>query len=251
MREPLVSVIMPVYNSEKFLDESISSVIEQTYGNWELIIVDDASTDKSILLAQKYAQGEDRIKVYKNDINLGVAATRNKAVSLAEGDWIAFLDSDDIWLPNKLQTQMSFCNGGKQKLCYSGALIIGQDSAETGKQIEVPPKITRTELLKGNDIVTSTAVVEKKILKKYPMVRDENVHEDFVLWSQILSECDQGVGVCKPLVKYRLTDGSKSRNKIKSSLMTWRSYKLMGLSCFECSRCFARYIFHGVRRYWL
>ncbi len=250
MIDPLVSVIMPVYNSEKFLDESIRSVIGQTYENWELIIVDDASTDNSILLAQKYAQSEDRIKVYMNDINLGVAATRNKAVNFSKGEWVAFLDSDDIWLPHKLQTQMGFCNG-KQKLCYSGAHIIGPNSVETGRQINVPSKITKADLLRGNDIVTSSAVVEKKVLTKYSMVQDDKVHEDFVLWNQILTECDHGVGVCEPLVKYRLTNGSKSRNKIKSSLMTWRSYRLMGLSCFECSMCFVRYIFHGARRYWL
>lgn len=250
MAEPLISVIMPVYNSEKHLDASVESVVAQTYNSWELIIVDDASSDGSVLLLEKYAQKDSRISLYKNDINLGVSATRNKAISYANGDWVAFLDSDDIWFPKKLELQIKVCNS-KNKLCYAGALIIDSKGNETGRHISVPTQITRAELLKGNVIITSTAVVHKSVVSNFPMVQDNGIHEDFVLWSQILSVCDHAVGVCLPLAKYRLTDGSKSRNKLKSSMMTWKSYRFIGLSFGDSLRCFISYICHGARRYWL
>ena len=139
----LVSIIMPSYNTARFLDETIASVLNQTYTNWELIIVDDCSSDNTDEVVQKYLSDE-RIKYLKNEKNSGAAVSRNRALLEAKGKWIAFLDSDDIWNEDKLEKQITFMEENGYHFSYTNYIEIDESSNPLGKTVTGPKKISKT-----------------------------------------------------------------------------------------------------------
>ena len=163
--EPLVSIITPLYNCEKYIEETILSVINQTYKNWEMIIVDDYSKDKGAEIVRKYRKIDSRIKLYKNEINQGVSFTRNRAIDLSLGKYIAFLDSDDLWKKEKLEKQISFMEENNIVLSYTGYEKINSDGSLRG-EIKVPEKLDYNELLKNCLIGFLTAVYPKRRFKR-------------------------------------------------------------------------------------
>lgn len=144
--EELVSIIMPNYNCEKYLGETIESVINQTYKNWELIIVDDCSTDNSIQVINTYMENDNRIKLFVNEQNSGAAASRNWALREATGKWIAFLDSDDLWLPEKLEKQVTFMVDNGYAFSFTKYRQINEESQRLGQVVIGPKKISRRKL---------------------------------------------------------------------------------------------------------
>ncbi len=141
-----VSIIMPNYNCEKFIEETLNSVLAQTYRNWEILIVDDCSTDNSVSIIKSYCDKDERIRLFVNDTNSGAAASRNRALREASGKWIAFLDSDDLWLPEKLEKQLTFMVSNGYKFSFTKYRQIDEKSVRLGKTVIGPAKISKKQM---------------------------------------------------------------------------------------------------------
>lgn len=247
MEELLCSVVMTVYNAEKYLKDAIDSVLRQTESRFELIIVNDCSTDSSEEIIKSYT--DKRIRYFKNEKNLKVSKTRNFGVSQAKTNLIAFIDSDDIWLDNKLEKQLKFIKETGAKICYGACGFIDNDGNLLNRVFDVPKTVNFKKLLKQNVITPSLSMFDKELLIKYPFEADE-VHEDFVATLKMLKfEKIKAYGMGEPLILYRLTTNSKSRNKLKSMIMTYKSYKLVGLNFFERMFNLPFYVINGLKKY--
>ena len=246
MKEILVSVIMPAYNCEKYIAEAIQSVLQQSEA-LELIIVEDASSDKTEDVIQSFLH-DARVIYIKNQINLGAAASRNKGIELARGKYIAFLDADDCWEPDKLQKQTALMEAKKAVLSSTGRIIVDEAGKPTGKTIEIKETVTYSELLKGNVLNTSGVMVLASVAKKYPMVKD-CLHEDYIMWLSILKEYQIAYGLNEPLLRYRIMRGTKSANKLKSAKMTFGVYRYMGIGRLKAVYYFLHYAFNGLKKW--
>lgn len=241
------SVVMTVYNAEKYLRDTIDSVLRQTEKNFELIIVNDCSTDSSEEIVKSY--NDERIKYFKNKENMKVSRTRNFGVSMAKADYVAFIDSDDIWLDTKLEKQLAHMEKTGAKICYSGYGFVSDAGVMQNKVFNVPEKVTFKRLLKQNVITPSASIFAKELLLKYPFYADK-VHEDFVAFLQMLkNEKIYAYGINDPLILYRLTTNSKSRNKVKAMVMTLKSYREVGLNIFQQVFYLPFYILNGLKKY--
>ena len=246
MKEILVSVIMPAYNCEKYIAEAIQSVLQQSEA-LELIIVEDASSDKTEDVIQSFLH-DARVIYIKNQINLGAAASRNKGIELARGKYIAFLDADDCWEPDKLQKQTALMEAKTAVLSSTGRIIVDEAGKPTGKTIEIKETVTYSELLKGNVLNTSGVMVLASVAKKYPMVKD-CLHEDYIMWLSILKEYQIAYGLNEPLLRYRIMRGTKSANKLKSAKMTFGVYRYMGIGRLKAVYYFLHYAFNGLKKW--
>ena len=219
----LVSIITPCYNSEEFLDECISSVLNQTYQNWEMLIVDDNSSDNSSILINSYSKKDERIKpLYLND-NIGAAMARNKAISKAKGKYMAFLDSDDIWLPEKLEVQINFMKKNNYSFVFSSYSVIS-DNEKSKYTISVPGKITYKSYLKNTIIGCLTVMLDKEKFKniKMPNLRSS---QDMATWLNLLKECGCAYGIQQKLAIYRDHKSSNTSNKFKAAYDVWNVYR--------------------------
>lgn len=247
--EPLVSIITPAYNAEKYIAKTLDSALNQTYKNIEIIVVNDCSTDRTLEIINEYAKNDSRVKAYSNEKNLRVAKTRNFAISKATGKYIAFLDADDIWDLNKLEKQIAFMEKEGHKLTYTAIRFINDEGEYTNKTFNIPTKVNFNKLLKQNVITLSSAVVLRDLLPKVPFHNDE-LHEDFILWLEILKkDLNYAYGINEFLVDYRLTVGSKSRNKFKSMKMTYKTYRLMGVNFIKAHWNLMFYIIKSLKKY--
>lgn len=249
MGQPLVSVVMPAYNAEKTIGESIESVLYQTYQNWELLIIDDCSLDQTYMIAEQMSVENPRIRLIKNECNLGVSETRNRAIGSAKGAWIAFLDSDDRWEADKLQKQMDYViQNQKADLVFTGSAFIDYQGKIFDYKLEVPEQISFKELLKQNVISCSSVLIRKMWLVKYPMKYDQ-MHEDYAVWLQVLRDGGRAFGINEPLLIYRLSSNSKSSNKSKAAVMTYRVYRYLGLNHMQAIYYFCWYAWKNIKKY--
>ena len=218
-----VSIITPLYNSEKFIAETIESVLQQTYTNWEMIIVDDESTDNGVEIVEEYKKKDSRIKLIKLRVNSGSSTSRNKAIELSEGRYIAFLDSDDIWLPNKLEKQIKFMSNNNITFSFTAYRWINEKGKILDKTIEVPKETIYRKTLLFNKIGTLTGIYDTNKLGKIymPNIRKR---QDYALWLKILKQVN-GYGLNEVLSYYRLREGSISSNKIKLIKHQWMLYR--------------------------
>ena len=242
----LVSIITPSYNSIKFIEETILSVLAQTYQDWEMIIVNDVSTDGSEKLIEEYVKKDSRIKLIKLSKNSGAAKARNRAIKEATGRYIAFLDSDDTWLPNKLEKQVTLMQEHNLALTYSAYHTMD----ETSKYINtrnVKDEITYKDMLKSNHIGNLTGMYDVEFFGKVFM---ENVgHEDYVLWLSLLKKVGSTKGVTEPLANYRILSNSLSSNKVKVLKWQWHIYrKVEKLNLFQSSYYFMWYVFYALKK---
>jgi glycosyltransferase involved in cell wall biosynthesis len=247
----LVSIIIPNYNGAKYLPYCIQSVLNQTYSNWELIIVDDCSTDNSVSIVDQYIKKDSRIQLLKNGTNSGVMKTRNKAVEIAKGDIFAFLDSDDIWHENKLQEQIAIYKMNPNiVLVFSNYEYINIYGDALNKIIKAPIRVTYQMLLKTNYIGCSTATYNAKVLGKRYFYGDV---EDYVLWLSILKEKYNAINVNKCLVQYRISQkGSVSYNKFKRAIMQWDTYRdIEKLSVSKSIYYTIFYIYYALKKHFL
>lgn len=245
---PRVSVIMPAYRCERTVEESVRSALSQTLREIEVIVTDDGSDDGTPAILSHLAKEDARIRVVTLPENGGVANARNIAARAAQAEWIAFLDSDDVWEADKLRKQLQKAAETDAALVFTAAVCIDETGKETGKIFHVPETVTAERLLSGNDIVTSTVLVRRDVYERHPMERSD-LHEDLICWHRILSDGAKAVGIDEPLVRYRVTTGSKSGNKLRSAVMTWKTYGYLRLGFFKRCRSFFGYCLHGVRRY--
>jgi hypothetical protein len=209
------SVIMPVHNAEKFIEKTLNSVINQTVKNFEVICVDDCSTDKSVEIIKNFQSKDSRIKLIQNETNLKVSQTRNVGVQHAAAEWVALLDSDDAWEPEYLESVIKRRNETNGLLMCTSCKYMNDEGELLESEFIIDSEITYKKLLKQNKILCSSVFVKKELLQKYPFYADK-VHEDYVCWLSILKEIKVAYGVTEPLMIYRLTTGSKSRNKFKA-----------------------------------
>lgn len=231
----LVSVIMPAYNAERFILDSIVSVLSQSHTNFELIIVDDCSSDKTYDLAFSMSKTDSRIRVFRNAINLGSAASRNFAINLSQGRFVAFLDADDLWFNNKLSVALDFMLANDLPFFYSAYNVIDVDGRFI-RSIGVPHTIKYTDLLKTCYIGCLTAVYDKKYFG-VTLMPDIRLRQDYGLWLSLLARTKEFRGLNLPLASYRFYSYSLSANKIRASLYTWYLFRdYLNLSFVR--RCF-------------
>jgi glycosyltransferase involved in cell wall biosynthesis len=243
MKDKLVSIITPSYNSEKFISETINSIINQTFTDWELIITDDYSSDNSIGVIESFIKKDDRIRLYTLKSNQGAGAARNHSIKMAKGRYIAFCDSDDQWKINKLELQLNLMIKNNIVLSYSGYDVIG----ENGNYIRTiyPPKIiTFKKILSNNYIGCLTAIYDSKIIgKQYmPLIRKR---QDWVLWITILKKIKKTEGINTSLATYRLRSNSISRNKFNLIIHNWNVYhQVLGYNKFKSVLLMLNFIIH-------
>lgn len=249
MNNPLVSVIMPAYNAEKTVGKAIESVLRQTYDNFELIVIDDRSKDDTYSVISGYGERDSRVRVCQNEKNSGVSATRNYGVNIAKGDFIALLDSDDMWREDKLSLQMKLMlDDPGCPFSFTGSSFVNADGQPFDYIFHVPEKVTYKNLLKQNVVSCSSVIIKRELLLKYPMKYDK-MHEDFAVWLQVLKNEGDARAVDEPLLCYRIATGTKSSNKIKSTLMTYRVYRYLGLNIFKIMYYLPIYTLRGIKKY--
>lgn len=232
-KNPFISIVLPSYNSAATVRQTIESVLAQTYDNFELLIVDDCSSDDTHKIAYEYQRSDKRIKVFKNEKNCGVAYSRNFGVLQAVSEWIAFIDSDDLWRADKLEKQLAVIKKKPEiEFVFTGADFFKSDGDVCNYTMSVPPFVTFRSLLKQNVIMCPSVLVKKKWLERFPMHSDK-AHEDFIEWLTLLNNGIKNAGLNEPLVSIRIfQDASKSGRKLKSAYMTYKSYKIVGLNFF-------------------
>ena len=244
-----VSVIMPAYNAEKHIREAIQSVVNQTYKEWELLVIDDCSMDATASIVKKEAARDSRIHYFKNRVNLGVSESRNRGVRKASGRWIAFLDSDDIWKVDKLEKQMALSGRYLNvRFIYTGSGFISENGKESTYILRVPEQISYRMLLKQNLISCSSVLIRKELIEQYPM-RNDAIHEDYAAWLQILRSGEIAYAVDEPLLIYRLSAQSNSSDKKRAAKMTWDVYQAVGLSTLEKCYYFCWYTVKNLLKY--
>jgi len=248
MDNKLVSIITPVYNGEKYIEECIKSVLNQSYENTEMIIIDDGSTDNSENIIKKYTESFPFIKYIKCNKNNGVWAARNIGLENANGRFISFLDADDLYKKNKIKNQVNFMLNNNYSFTYTAYDLIDENSTSLNKVIKPKRYEDYEKLLKGNDIGCLTVMIDR--LKIDTPIRFENYHhEDFVLWLKILKNNVVAYGLDEVLASYRKSNSSLSHNKIKSAIWTWNIYtNIEKLPLNKALYCFSKYIINGVRK---
>lgn len=223
MKKDLISIIVPVYNSEKFIENTIESVINQTYDSWELILVNDCSTDKSEEIIKKYIN--DKIKLINLERNSGAAVARNKGIEVANGKYIAFLDSDDVWKKEKLEKQINFMKNNKCVFSFTGYEFADENLKNLGRIVKVPQKINYKQALKNTTISTITVMLEVEALGK-ELVKMPNVKsEDTATWWKILKTGIEAYGMQESLSLYRRSKNTLSSNKFEAIKRIWNLYR--------------------------
>lgn len=212
--EPLVSIVTPNYNCEKYISETINSVLNQTYKNWEMIIVDDCSSDNSIKIIEDYIKKDSRIKLIKMKKNSGAALCRNKAIEVSNGKYLAYLDSDDLWLEKKLEKQISYMEKENVDFTYSEYSHIDENGDSLNLKVKIPEKLSYLKMLFHCFTGCLTVVYnQEKIGKIYgPNISKSN---DYGLFLQVIKKVNKARGLKENLAYYRIRKNSISRNKWK------------------------------------
>lgn len=244
----IVSIITPVYNSEKYLKDTIESVIMQDYENWELIIIDDSSTDNSRAIVKSYMLKDERIHLILLSENSGVANARNVGMKASRGRYIAFLDSDDLWYPDKLSQQVTFMKTHNYYFTYSNYDLINDQGNKLNKEIKAPLHLDYKDLLRGNPIGCLTVMIDCENIKsiEMPTIR----HEDYATWLNIVKNGVEAFGINKSLALYRKANNSLSSNKFKAIKWTWNIYrKNQQLNLLNSLTCLGMYMVNILLKY--
>lgn len=238
---------MPAYNAGLHITESIKSVQAQSYTNWELLVTDDCSTDDTPRILQSFAQEDNRIIPLKNSKNSGPAVSRNKSIQHSSGRFIAFLDSDDRWAPNKLEEQITFMLKNDYPFTYTDYWITDSEGNKQKKR-GIPERVDYNHLLKTNYIGCLTAIYDTQVLGKQlmPLIRKR---QDFGLWLNLLKKTKYAYGLNKPLAYYRVHESSLSSNKLDAAKHTWKLYReVEELNLIRSIYYFINYSIRGVLR---
>lgn len=224
MKSGLVSIVVPTYNVGDVVSETIQSVLSQTYENWELILVDDASTDNTVSVLNTFCLKDPRITVLNNTINSGPGVSRNVGIERAQGQYLAFLDSDDLWLEDKLSKQIDFMKSNHAGISHTSFSFIDSNGLDRKGRVDVSRHVTLEDNLKRTEIGTSTALIDREIVKKTICFSSMRARQDLKLWIQLLGAGYSSLGLNVPLVKYRVRSGSVSSNKVKMLYVTFKVY---------------------------
>lgn len=248
MERPLVSVIIPAHRCASTISQAIDSALNQKVPV-EIIVIDDKSPDALDEVMERY-RGNPMLSYVKNEENLGAAKSRNRGVAMARGDYVAFLDADDVWAEGKLQKQLNALEQSNTVLCCTARELMTPEGACTGRVIPVRETITYRELLRHNSISCSSVLIRTDVAREFPMHHADS-HEDYIMWLEVLQKYDTACGVNEPLLKYRLSSTGKSGSKLQSARMTFKVYRYMGFGIGKSLACFCSYALHGVHKYFL
>ena len=210
----MVSIVTPAYNSEEFISTTIDSIITQTFTNWELIVVNDGSTDKTQSIVEEYLEKDNRIKLLNHIKSQGAGITRNKAIEESRGDYIAFLDADDKWKPEKLEKQVKLLQESNTAICFSSYELIDDKEQPLNTMIEALDKVSYQKQLKCNYIGNLTGIYDVRKLGKIYMPEIPK-RQDWVLWLQAIEKGGDAIGIKESLAFYRVRKDSISSNKWK------------------------------------
>lgn len=250
MNQPLVSIITPSYNSMHFVVATIQSVLNQTYSNFELIIVDDCSIDNSFEMLSDLSKKDNRIKVYKLEKNSGAAMARNYGIQVANGKYLAFLDSDDLWDVNKLELQVEFMERNNYVFTFTNYRMIDEQGMPLNKVVNCPSMIDYKNLLKNTTIGCLTVMLNVAELGKPVMPNLQP--EDTALWLKILRKNNKAYCLQQELASYRLVGNSASSNKIKVAKKMWIVYrKSENINRIKASWYFINYAWNAVKKHYL
>ena len=242
----LISVIMAAYNAEKTIERAIRSVLSQSYQNFELIVVNDCSTDRTAALVEAFQ--DERIRLINHPVNRGVSKTRHRGVKEAKGEWIAILDSDDVWMREKLEKQVLLQNKTNAEILFTASAFMDKDGKQLNWILHAPAEIGYRKLLKQNLVSNSSVLIRKKLFQQNEVMGD-CMHEDFACWLSVLKSGRKAYGVDEPLLIYRLSDESKSGNKMKAAKMNWNTYRAIGLNVWEAGYYMVWYTVNGMMKY--
>ncbi len=252
----MISIIIPMYNSEKYILDALRSALVQDVDK-EIIVIDDCSTDNSLKTVLDYVNNnhnvlkdKTRIIVRKNSKNLGVAKTRNLGVDIAGGEYVAYLDADDMWTSDKLFRQLEFIKKTNADICNTSREIIDENGKSLGCVIGFEEeRITLRDLKRSNYINCSSVLAKKELMKRYPMKHDKDAHEDYYVWLTALKEGAKACNINEPLLKYRNLKNSKSHNKLRAALMTFKTYRYAGYGFINAIFMMPAYMINGVRKH--
>lgn len=239
---------MPCFNSERFLNQAVESVLKQSYQNWELILINDQSTDNTVKIIEALKERDSRIKFIDLIENGGVANARNEGIKAANGDYIAFLDSDDHWDEDKLRTQLLFMIENNYALTHTAYRRINVAGAIITNKISVSAKVNYNDLLRHNEIGCLTAIFNvNKLGKRYFL---KIGHEDYAFWLDVLRNEIYSYGLNIALASYRVHNNTVSSNKYRAAGFRWRIYReIEGMSLFKSSINFLFYAFNSLTKY--
>jgi len=243
--EDLVSIIIPVYNAEKYIKQTIETIKGQVYGNWEAVFVDDCSTDKSAEIIKKDVS--NKIKLIKLNKNSGPAIARNIGIEVSEGKYVCFLDADDLWKKDKLEKQINFMKKKNCAFSYTSYYYIDDEGEKCSKKVEIPDTLNYKEALKNTRILTITAMFDMEKIKKDLLKMPDIELEDMATWWQILKKGYIAYGLNEPLAYYRKVKGSRGYNKVKSAKNRWKLYrKIEGLNIIKAAYYYVFYIINSI-----
>jgi teichuronic acid biosynthesis glycosyltransferase TuaG len=246
----LISIITPVYNSRKYIEETVQSVLNQTYTNWEMVIVDDCSTDGSVAIINKFVAMDNRIRLIEQPVNMGHPSyARNIALKEAKGKYIAFLDSDDVWYPNKLELQTNYIKHNPD--CYilcSSYEKINEHGESRNRIVLSKRKVNYKELLKSNSIGNLTGMYNQDRLGK--CFQEPIIHEDYIMWLALVKVAGSAHGIPEVTAKYRIHDNSVSSSKTKVLRAQWYIYRrILHLNVVTSIFYFTCYAYFGLKKY--
>jgi teichuronic acid biosynthesis glycosyltransferase TuaG len=244
----LISIVTPAYRAAAYIADTINSVLAQTHQNWEMFIADDCSPDNTREVISGFAAKDSRIKLIACSVNGGPAAARNAALERATGRWVAFLDSDDVWLPQKLEKSLRHAKANDAALTFTGFRRISFDGSQTGSYRSVPEALTYRQLLGNTVIATSTVLIDREKTGEIRMQRA--FYDDFVCWLGILRRGLKGSGLDEDLMRYRVVKKSVSRNKSRSAQEVWKTYReIEKLGLVSSAWHFVNYAARGYVKY--
>ncbi len=245
-----ISVITPAFNVAQYLPDTIKSVLAQTFTDYEMIIVDDCSSDNTYEIAQQYAKENPQIRVIRQEKNGGVSAARNTALNAAKGDFIAFLDADDKWMPDKLEKQYSFMKQNGYVLTYTQYRML-LDGDEVGRVIKVPRSMTYKKIYGNTSIACLTVMVDRKTVGEFYMPPISHT-EDQCTWQDILKRGYKAYALCEPLALYRANNNSLTSNKVGAAKKQWQTYrKYHKMSVIKSGYYFTCYAVNAVIKHFI
>lgn len=246
---PLVSVIMPAYNAERFIAEAIDSVLNQTVKNIELIVVDDCSSDGTCRIVEEYTQKDSRVKLLRNEHNLQVAQTRNRGLEICRGEYVALLDSDDLWYPTKLEKQINAAGIENADIVYCSYAIVDEAGESACADFIVPPTTDFEKTLSKSVISCSTVLLTAATIREEKFVPGF-YHEDLLYWLRLLQNGKKAVGITEVLAEYRVYSGTKTFNKLNSAKFRWQVYrKGLKFGRWKSACYFVKYALNGIMKY--
>lgn len=246
----LISIVVPVYNAEKFLEETINCILNQTYQNWELLLVDDCSKDKSAEIINSFIKKDKRIKYIKMAKNGGPALARNKGIEEAKGNFLCFQDADDLWDKNKLEKQLNFMKDKNCAFSYTSYEFADKNCKPIGKKVIAKETLTYNQALKNNIISTITVMFDLKKMDK-ELIKMPNLKyvEDTATWFKILRNKYIAYGIPEVFSYYRRTERTNSSNKLRTQKPLWNLYRNEEkLSLLKSIYCLFWKNFHALMR---